>query len=161
MPFFKFLFFQLFQNNFYVFHDSWFTVVLGLPLPQQHQIRAASVTLTHWARLGIEPTCSRTLYLVLNPLTHNRNSHILIFNTWLEVAINTQRWMFGSWCERWPMNLINILAIFDLLDSDVDDKSTWLQLGCTPHTCKLCNARMPGLETLIKSLRSVTKTAMV
>ena len=31
-------------------------------------------SLTHWARPGIEPTSSQTLYQVLNPLSHNGNS---------------------------------------------------------------------------------------
>ena len=35
-------------------------------------------SLTQWAKPGIEPTSSRTLRQVLNPLSHNRNSSFLV-----------------------------------------------------------------------------------
>ena len=54
------------------------------PQPQQHQIRATSMTystahgntgsLTHWCRPGIKPVTSRTLWQFLNPLSHKGNS---------------------------------------------------------------------------------------
>ena len=59
-----------------------------IPQPQQHQIQAASTTytsdcsnarsLTHWARPGTKPTSLRTLCLVLNLLSHNGNSKVLL-----------------------------------------------------------------------------------
>ena len=68
---------------------NWSYGCWPMPQPQPHQIRAASVTytaahsnarsLTHWARLGIEPASSWILGVpwilwVLNPLSHNGNS---------------------------------------------------------------------------------------
>ena len=56
-----------------------------------HQIWATSVTyaaacsnmrsLIHWARPGIKPTSSQTLYQALNLLSHNGNSTIREFNS--------------------------------------------------------------------------------
>ena len=55
-----------------------------MPQPQQHQIWSASATrttarcstgsLAHWERPGFKTVSSRTLYRVLNPLSHNGNS---------------------------------------------------------------------------------------
>ena len=59
------------------------------PQPWQQGIQAASATyatawgnarsLTHWARSGIEPACSRSLCRVLNTFNHNGNSLKLLF----------------------------------------------------------------------------------
>ena len=66
------------------------------PQPQQHQIWAASETyttahgntrsLTHRARLGIEPSFSWVLCRVLNPLNNNGNS-------WTAFRL----WLISSW----------------------------------------------------------------
>ena len=45
-------------------------------------------SLTHWGRLGIEPTSSQRQCLVLNPLSHNRNSKINHFEANDSVAFN-------------------------------------------------------------------------
>lgn len=43
------------------------------------QLAATSVrSLTHWARLGIEPTSSQRPYQVLNLLGHSRNSYLVL-----------------------------------------------------------------------------------
>ena len=65
------------------------------PRPQWRQIWATSVTymaacgnagsLTHWARLGMEPKTSWTLCRVLNPLSHDGTPLALVFihSSWL------------------------------------------------------------------------------
>ena len=61
------------------------------PQPLQHQIQATSApytaacgntgSWTPWARPGMEALSSRTLYQVLNPLSHHGNSHEWCFCT--------------------------------------------------------------------------------
>ena len=57
--------------------------------PQQHQVWATSWgnarSLTQWARPGIEPTFSRTLCELLNPLNQKGNSNLCEFYWPLEL----------------------------------------------------------------------------
>ena len=74
-----------------------------MPQTQQCQIWAPSVTyirsLTHWAKPGIEPASSWTLCWVLNPLSHNRNSHSFLFFFNFFMASSTAH---GSpWARDW------------------------------------------------------------
>ena len=73
-----------------------------LPQPQQHRIQAASVTYTsvysnagsliHWVRPGIEPISTWKLFVVLNPLSHNENSLVL-----LDYALRPLMY-YWTWC---------------------------------------------------------------
>ena len=75
------------------------------PQPQQHWIRATSVTyaaagshsgsFTHWVRPGIKPASSWTLCQILNLLGHNRNSYLLHFYTYA-------LFLWKQWVLPWP-----------------------------------------------------------
>ena len=67
------------------------------PQPWQYQIWAASMTtaaygntrsLTHWVRPGIEPTSSQIRCWLFNLLSHNCNSHVLMFLIHNPILIN-------------------------------------------------------------------------
>ena len=89
----------LFKKIFFLWPPLWHIEVprLGVklklqlratPQPQQHWIQATSATyvkacsntgsLTHWARPGVKPTSLQRPCGVLNPLSHNGHSFLLI-----------------------------------------------------------------------------------
>ena len=80
----------------------------------QHQIWAVSLTyatacdntgsLTHWGRPEIGPTSSRTLWWVLNLLSHNGNSKVAF--SWLDIClVAVVPWMFSRGFQKAPMRL--------------------------------------------------------
>ena len=85
--FFFLLFFGLHLRHMEVLRLVLESELQRRPIPQQQWIQATPTTdaaacdnarsLIHWARRGIKPTSSRTLYWVPNPLSHISNSHII------------------------------------------------------------------------------------
>ena len=85
--------------------STWSCTCWPKPQSRQHWIQATSATytiacnntgsLTHWARPGMEPTCSWTPHWVLNPLSHNRNSWSLCLEHSFCVACSSYLlWVF-------------------------------------------------------------------
>ena len=99
----------------------------AMPQPQQHRVSTTSATyaaacsnalsLTHWAKPGIEPMSSWTLYQVFKPLSHNRNS--LRGYSWLQPDNRNSKHYcyqvdgFGVWwvSSFFPLCLHFLLAI--------------------------------------------------
>ena len=93
-PWANYIFFFFFLRHLWHMEFPWLGVKSELQLlahATPHQIWAPSTnyvaafsnawSLNHWARPGIKPASSRTLYQVLNPLSHKGNSLIELFNS--------------------------------------------------------------------------------
>ena len=79
-------------------------------------------SLTHWVKPGTEPVSSLTLYQVLKPLSHNRNSSSRVFSLLLLWTETTALVLMGlqladadfgtchppQWCEPFPRSILGI-----------------------------------------------------
>ena len=79
------------------------------PQPQPHWIQATSMTytaacsrartLTHWVRPGMGTSFSQRQHLVLNPLSHSRDSQNISFGG------NVSSWVFSGWISSLSLSL--------------------------------------------------------
>ena len=117
---------SLFFFKFFLSPHLQYMDIPGLGIENSHSNNAGcskSGSLTHWARPGIEPESSQRQQ-VLNPLSHNRNSRVGLFNL---KKTRTPSYSFPA-CNTPRVTTSPLLPLSSFISQGTEMSSMWCVL---------------------------------